>query len=266
MKIFFSDMDGTLLNSQKEITPKTKAALDAFTDAGNTFVISTGRPIFSARYIRDYHGLNYPGSYISAYNGSMLYDNTNHTVLYEDGIAVDLIPELLDLAERFGVYIQGYQGDYVISRVASEEFEYYKKSLHMDGLVDKDFMPLIHGPSPKMIAIALQEHERLDALAKAIDESLGDVISTARSADRHLEIYPATGNKGNALIRLCEILHIPIEDSLAAGDEENDIPMLRAAGCGIAMANARPSVQAAADTITEKDNDHDGLVPYLLHP
>ena len=60
-----------------------------------------------------------------------------------------------------------------------------------------------------------------------------------------------------------DILQIPVCDSLAAGDAENDIPMLVSAGTGIAMINASDAVKAAADVVTAEDNDHDGLLPYL---
>ena len=263
MRIFFSDLDGTLLNENKEISPATKEALNAYIASGGRFVVSTGRPIASALYVRDQLGLNFPSSYMSTYNGCMLYDNTHEQVIYRTGVDLKLVPELMALADRFGLYIQGYQDDFVAARSTGEEFEYYTEFIHMTGKVDTNLLNLLEVPSPKMLAIALHERERLDELAEAIHKDFDGILSTAHSDVRHLEIYPSGNDKGEALKKLCEILEIPVSESMAAGDEENDIPMLRAAGVGIAMANARDSVKAAADEISANDNDHDGLVPYL---
>ena len=84
------------------------------------------------------------------------------------------------------------------------------------------------------------------------------------SNDRYLEIFPAASGKGSAVRILCEYLHRPLGNALAAGDEANDISMIRAAGTGIAMQNARDEVKAAADIVTAKDNNHDGLAAVLM--
>jgi hydroxymethylpyrimidine pyrophosphatase-like HAD family hydrolase len=74
-----------------------------------------------------------------------------------------------------------------------------------------------------------------------------------------LEVFPATSGKGVAVSKLCEFLALPIAWALAAGDQENDISMLKAAGFAIAMKNAIPEVKEAADIVTEFDNNEDGL-------
>ena len=79
----------------------------------------------------------------------------------------------------------------------------------------------------------------------------------------YLELFSKEAGKGAALLRLCEHLNIPRENSMAAGDAENDISMIEAAGLGIAMLNADEEVKKAADVVTGADNNHDGLVPFL---
>ena len=83
------------------------------------------------------------------------------------------------------------------------------------------------------------------------------------SSDYYLELIPKESGKGASLIKLCEILGIPRENSIAAGDAGNDLSMIKAAGTGIAMINGMEEVKAAADVITETDNDHDGLAPFI---
>ena len=80
----------------------------------------------------------------------------------------------------------------------------------------------------------------------------------------YLEIFDKTAGKGNAVRFVCEHFQIPLSNSVAAGDAENDISMLQASGTAVAMANATPEVKACADFITQQDNDHDGLSEAIL--
>ena len=84
------------------------------------------------------------------------------------------------------------------------------------------------------------------------------------SCDQYLEVFDKTAGKGNALRFVCDHLGIPVSDSVAAGDAENDISMLDSAGVAVAMANAPQEVKVHADFITRADNDHDGLGEAIL--
>ena len=92
---------------------------------------------------------------------------------------------------------------------------------------------------------------------------VGDRLTLLYSNPYYLEIFPSEAGKGSAVKRLAEYLNVPIENTFAAGDEQNDISMIEAAGCGIAMANATDLVKSKADVITKDDNDHDGLAPFI---
>ena len=83
------------------------------------------------------------------------------------------------------------------------------------------------------------------------------------SNEQYLEILPADAGKGNALRFIADFLHAPLSHTFAAGDAENDISMLQAAGTGIAMLNAQEAVKKAADIITQKSNDENGLLEIL---
>jgi hydroxymethylpyrimidine pyrophosphatase-like HAD family hydrolase len=83
------------------------------------------------------------------------------------------------------------------------------------------------------------------------------------SSPKYLEFFPASSGKGEALEKLCEILNIPTMNAIAAGDQENDLSMLTAAGTSIAMCNGIESLKEAADIVTVKDNNNDGLAEVL---
>lgn len=91
----------------------------------------------------------------------------------------------------------------------------------------------------------------------------GEDITCAFSNAQYLEFYNKRAGKGNALKNLCGAVHVHIKNSVAAGDEENDITMIEAVAVGVCMANGRPVVKECADYITECDNDHDGIVEVI---
>ena len=264
MQIFFADMDGTLLNDQRQITPRTQQAVQAFVDAGNSFVISTGRPLESAVRAQERLGLKRPGSYVSAYNGALIYDSYHEKTLYETGISLDLIPPLLALADTYHVHIQAFQKHYIVCRDHNSNLQYYRDRLRMPVIITDDMLSELPQPPWKMLAIDIEGRTRLNKLRDAVNEELGGLVRASYSNPYYLEIIPANAGKGKSIVQLCQMLRIPVENSLAAGDEENDIPMLEAAGCGICMCNGKDAVKQVADVITTEDNNHDGLVPFLV--
>ncbi len=264
MKVFFSDLDGTLLTSKKTISPATKAAIDTFVNAGNIFVISTGRALSSALALRDHYGLNYPGSFLSAYNGSILYDNSKETVIYKTGIPSELVPDIIALADKYNLHIQSYRDRYIVTRKFNDHVDYYMNKTKMPVIIAQDFFAEIDPVPPKLLAIDIHNPERLYPLRDEVRKKYGSQLNVIFSEPTFCEFISSDAGKGKALLALCNILGVSRENTLAAGDEENDIPMLEAAGTGIAMKNALDEVKASADIVTENDNDHDGLVPLLL--
>ena len=263
MHIFFSDLDGTLLNDQKEITPLTKKAVDDFVAAGNHFVISTGRPLQSAIDTQKRLGLKYPGSYVSAYNGAVIYDTAAGKTLYETGIALDLIKPMLEIADSCHVHIQAFQKHYIVSRSYNDHLQYYRDRISMPVIITEDMLSELAAPPWKLLAIDIYDRAHLEEFHDTLSERLGNYVRPVFSGPHYIDIFPVDAGKGKSLVRLCQLLHVPVENSFAAGDEENDIPMLEAAGCGICMCNGNDETKRAADVITTEDNNHDGLVPFL---
>ena len=114
-----------------------------------------------------------------------------------------------------------------------------------------------------MLAIDLYDHSRLDAFCESISDWAANKIQCMFSNDYYLEMFVKDAGKGNAVRYVCDYFHVPLSDAYAAGDAPNDISMIEAAGCGIAMKNADIKVKKAADVITEYDNDNDGLAIFM---
>lgn len=260
-KILFLDLDGTLLNDAKEVTPENRAALERAQAAGCRVTISTGRALPGAMGLVRQLGLIREGCYVSASNGGVFYDCGANKIFARRPLAMELLEELFAYARGRGLHIQTYDRDGVVVVPPFDEpfvREYCRINNGMpwravDSLGSLDEVPvkaLMMGPEDR---VALEEARAWMA------EHMAGRVECFFSHPVMLDIMPAGVNKGYSVRALCRLLDIPVELSVAAGDEANDIPMLEAAGVGAAMANAMPEVKAAADYVTVRDNNHSGV-------
>lgn len=263
MKILFTDLDGTLLNDQSMVSKNTKAFLDDFTHAGNKLVLTSGRPLLSILEVKEQAGLDYPGILISASNGTLVYDCDSRTPILEKRLTLSQVAYLQAQARAFGLHIQTYTDDAIVTAAEDEEIRFYRRRIHLPLIISPILQDALTDAPYKMIAINLHDHSRLEAFRTGIADWAEGKIETIFSNDMYLELYRHDAGKGNALRFLCDYFGVPLSDAYAAGDADNDISMLQAAGTGIAMLNASDSVKQAADVITELDNHHDGLAEIM---
>ncbi|WP_026499010.1 Cof-type HAD-IIB family hydrolase [Butyrivibrio sp. WCD2001] len=263
-KIFFTDLDGTLLTKEKKVSPATMEALIQFTNAGNHFAINTGRAWESAMSVQRENNLFFPGSFLIAYNGSQIYDCDNKKDVYRTGIPFDMIPDIFALSKEYGVHCHTYTDENIVTPAEDEELKYYRRVIHTPYIVSEDINSALTDIPCKIIGIELHDREKIDRFKAAVEELAGDKLTLLYSNPYYLEIFNSEAGKGSAVTRLADYLGIPHENTLAAGDEENDISMIEAAGLGIGMINGTEDVKKAADIITETDNNNDGLAKILL--
>ena len=263
-KIFFFDLDGTLLDSKKRITDKTMEALKKYSEAGNYFCINTGRAIESAKAV--YQGLlpNLKGSFLCGSNGTQIYSVDEDRFLFKTGVELSLVPRILDLAAQYDMHCHTYNEDHIVSRWNGECMEYYRRVIKTPLIVTDNEMDYLSEPPSKMIAIELHDHDKQERFRMALKEMVGDKLTLLYSNPYYMEIFPSIAGKGSAVKRLSKILGVDIKDTYAAGDEQNDISMIQAAGLGIAMINGSDIVKESADVVTTYDNDHDGLAEFIL--
>ncbi|MBQ9828697.1 MAG: HAD family phosphatase [Lachnospiraceae bacterium] len=260
--LFLSDLDETLLTRDKRITERTRKALDDFAERGGVFAISTGRPLMSAEEVCRTMELDYPGSYIVSFNGALITEAHGGGEVYRAGIAIDDAFEIMDMADRRGIYIQAYRGPYILAKEYNEHSAHYISFIHCPLIIFRDIKKEMTEPPCKLLAIDA-DREKLTALRDEIAEKLGDRTKMAFSSRSYLEIFSKEAGKGRALRYLAKYLGIPEERTYAAGDMENDMEMIEMAGTGIAMINGADKIKAAADVVTEEDNNHDGLAKYI---
>lgn len=263
MKILFTDLDGTLLNKESKISARTKVFLDEFINAGNKLVLSSGRPLDSIIEVKESSGLNYSGVIIIASNGTQIYDCDSKTSILEKRMPLSFVSHLQAEAAKHRLHIHTYTDDAIVCDSEDEEILYYRRRIHLPLIIADDYASyLTEGPF-KMLAIDLKNHERLTDFCESIAGWAEDKIRYIFSSNYYLELFVKDAGKGNAVRYIYEHFGVSRNDTYAAGDAENDISMLEAAGCGIAMQNAADIVKKAADVITPKDNDNDGLAEFM---
>lgn len=262
-KIFFTDLDDTLLNRNKQITSGNRKAIETMLKEGHVVVITTGRALTSA--IKQAKELKLIGKncYIICYNGGQIYDTESRKLIHSQSIPMELVRSALDDAHAFGIHAQTYSDTLVLSEHENENFKKYCDIQLLDGIVVPDATKELDKEPPKVLVIDYANPENITRFRDHIQDKYAGKLDLFRSHIALLEMVPPGVNKGTAIRFLCKYLGIPIENSVAAGDAENDLTMIQAAHVGAAMCNGVPQVKEQANYITEADCDHDGVAEII---
>ena len=258
-KIFFIDFDQTLLCDDKSVSRRNKAALKEAVKAGHYVTLATGRAIASAKVLAEELELTGRGCFLIAYNGSLIYDFENDKVLGRNTLPVEYARYIYREATREGLYIQGYDDNQVLACAKTKEMEFYCARNRMQCVIAPDEESMFKTDPPKMLIINLDSHDRLVKFHNDHLEWENGKCKSFFSDPAYLEYCPLNTSKGTGLLFLESYLGLPHEATVAVGDEENDIPMIKEAFTGFAMKNAIPKAKEAADLITENDNNHDAI-------
>lgn len=264
-KILFTDLDGTLLNDDKQVSEGNRAAIQRLLDAGHYFVVATGRPTKSAFKVAKKLGLTMPGCYMIAYNGGVIFDCSTEEILMEKTLPMEYVRYLFQEAEKYGLYIQTYGvDDKIYGTSEGEELQFYIGGNRgaLDYEISRNAYDQLDRVPNKALLIDLNHTGIIKFWKEHREWEQGRCDSTF-SCPEYLEYLPQGASKGNAVLTLCEMLGIDIQNAYAAGDERNDISMIEAAGVGIAMKNAVDVAKAAADYVTENDNNHDAIAEVI---
>jgi Cof subfamily protein (haloacid dehalogenase superfamily) len=260
-KILFTDLDGTLLNDSKEISPGNQAAINEALAQGHKIVVSTGRPIASARIQIARLGLNQEGCYAITYNGGLIYDTCHQEILYSHPIPLEYVKPVFQAALSRNMHIHTYTDTHVLACRDTAVLRAYTATTLMTYEIDDDDLSHLVQPPYKMLAIA--EQDRLLKFQQEVLPAYAGKLHSFFSMENLLEIVPAGVDKGSGVRWLCSYLGIPIEHSVAAGDAENDISMLEAAHVGAVMCNADPGIADHGTYVTKNDNNHDGVAEII---
>jgi hypothetical protein len=263
-KAIFLDLDGTLLNDQKEVTEENQNAIACMLEKGHKVVITTGRPLVSAIKQAEKLGLTTQGCYLIAYNGGVIYDTGNQKILFQKTIPLELVKKVFAEANRLGIHIQTYNDTDVLvePRNDNANVRRYCQLINMEHQVIPSVEDL-EQPPVKMLLINYEEASGLEQFRQWVLSWAEGQLESFFSCGQYLEVVATGLSKGNALLQLAELLGIPKENTVSVGDAANDLPMIKAAQVGVAMVNGTEEVKAVANYITVRDNNHSGVAEVI---
>ena len=270
MKLLFTDLDGTLLTDEKTILDCDMEAIESMLARGHKLVLCTGRPLTSAKQLAQKYGFDKPGFFLVSFNGGLIYDYATEQSILTRYIPVESVKFIMDAAHRCGMHAHTYSGDVVVSEYETEQLKTYCRLMKMDYVVVKDirdyygeFINVVVKPPIKVNVITPFDHSSLVDFRAEMRKSTAGKLFDVFSKPEMLEFSNMQSNKGDAVRFMADFYKVSLSDTIAAGDEENDCPMIEAAGVGVAMANASPVAKSVADYVTLADNNHGGIAEII---
>jgi 5-amino-6-(5-phospho-D-ribitylamino)uracil phosphatase len=245
------DLDGTLLDDSKRVSTETVDALKCVTGARVRVVIASARPPRSVRHV--YRELGLDTLQIN-YNGALVWDEPSRKAVFHRPMEPAVVRRVIDLAR--GRFPQVLVSCEILDRWCTDRFD-DTYTTETGRLFKPDLVAPVDefcaGPITKLMLLAEPAVvSELEPLVRAMP--LG--ITVIRSDPDLIQVMDASASKGLALRLVCDHYEVPMEQTMAIGDALNDVPMLEAAGVGVAMDNAHPHVKLAADWVAPSNNDH----------
>ena len=260
-KLLALDIDGTLTNTQKDITPATLEKIIEAQEKGHIVAIASGRPLPGIRKIADTIELDRFGGYVLAFNGGRIVDYSTGEVVYQAVLDNDVVRDIYDYCLKAGCGMVTYDGDRVITGTDIDGYMTFEAGInHMEIMRIDNFREYIDFPLNKCLLTA--DPDKAEKIEQELAEKFGDQLNIFRSEPYFVEIMPPNVHKATSLEKLLEVLDMDRKDLVACGDGYNDLTMIEYAGVGVAMENAQDIVKEHADYIT-LSNDEDGLVPVV---
>lgn len=264
IKMVVSDLDGTLLNSDHELTESTFKAIQLLRNKGIIFTIATGRP---DQLVKEYVGKLNINEPVIMYNGSVIGHPFHEKRVSEYVLPSEIVRDIINYCEKENIIYMPYTKEMIISKpnYRVDYFEERNKQLIDDYKAVfkdiRDIEEIVSLPIHKILLIENNESKH----TKVIDfYKKYDALSIVSSQKGFIDINPSGVNKGKALKELANYYNVSIEDIVVFGDQDNDAAMLEVAGTGVAMANASKSARQAADETT-LSNDENGVANWIFN-
>lgn len=259
-KLIAVDVDGTLLDSKKNLSEYSINIIRAAVAKGVVFCISSGRPIYAADKFTKLLGLE--DMPFILYNGAVVVTGPEHKRVFEQGLSSEDALWLIKKGCEIGSTVIVWSADKLYVNEFNERTENYRILSMIDPVLI---------PSPEELAaqgvtkmIWYDDLSRMPMLRETIDNSpISEHINYFTSNPLFMELVDKKCSKALALEKLSASLGIKREEIIAIGDGYNDLPMIEYAGLGIAMANAAEEIRNAADAVT-LSNDEDGVAAAII--
>ena len=248
-----SDVDGTLVTDEKLLTNRTKQAVAALHSRGIVFTIISSRPPRGLRMVIDALEISVP---FGGFNGGVIV-SPDLSVITQHLLPSEVARRAVEILTASGAQSWIFSGqDWVVRDPNESYIGLEERTVRFPPTVTADLTPFLDRAG-KIVGVSA-DFDRLAQCEREVRAAFADEACVARSQPQYLDITHPLANKGLALLALSELLSIPVTEIAAIGDGGNDIAMFAKAGLSIAMGNAAPVVQRAADVVTGS-NREDGF-------
>ncbi|MDF2487018.1 MAG: yidA [Herbinix sp.] len=259
-KLIAVDMDGTLLNDNKEISDRCLKTINKLKEKGKKLVIATGRPLHGImNYIEKLNLLD-ENDYVVTFNGALVQGTKTKHIIFNKPLSLQAYKELYTVSQQLGVNIHALTDKSVLTP-KNNPFTEIESTINQ--------IPIIEGAVEEIDASTLivkvmfiDEPEKLDSILPLIPDWVKDKYSILRSSPYFLEFLDKSVDKGAGVSAIAKHLGLKREEVICVGDAGNDLAMIQYAGLGVAMGNATCELKSEADFITHS-NEEDGVASVI---
>jgi Cof subfamily protein (haloacid dehalogenase superfamily) len=249
IRLLLSDVDGTLVRSDKSLSEASIEAVHALHDAGVHFAVTSGRPPRGMEMLVEPLSLRTP---LAAFNGGLVVE-PEMDVLAQHTVPASVVPQAIEILERFELSVWMYRGaDWLVRDPEGPHVDHESHTVQFEPTVVDAFDETEN--VAKLVGVS-DDHDAVAAAAATAREEIGAHVSAWRSQSYYLDITHPTANKGAVAQFLLSRYELSVDEVATIGDMPNDVLMFAQSGLAIAMGNASDDVQQAAHRVTTTNND-----------
>ncbi|MDR2570048.1 MAG: Cof-type HAD-IIB family hydrolase, partial [Oscillospiraceae bacterium] len=251
-KLIASDMDGTLVNDNSELTERTKTAITKAVESGAFFVTATGRPFSNVQMVNKLFTADMP---FIVFNGAAAYMGKTEKLLFERFLEFELAKDAFDIGQKLGVAQIVWTGPRLwANRECEETKQYHSFCAGLDMTIVKDLAAIKDEVKGISKVLWIDDPINIKKQSVEICEHFGKKLKCVSSMPHFLEFVSNKAGKGTALAEIGKLCGIDKSEMIAIGDGYNDVCMLEYAGLSVAMENAPDDIKAICDHVTVSNN------------
>ncbi len=256
-KIIFLDIDGTLVNNSKKITPAVLDSVIKAQEHGIIIAVASGRPDKGIYKVANELRLAEYGGYILSFNGGKIKNYKTGEIISENTLPLNAVDIAYKFSKKNGIELITYDGDTIISETPDNKYLLIEARINnLDIEVVPCITDRIKNHVPK--CLLLGDGDKLEKLEPILRAEIGDTANVFRSEPYFLEVVPNGIDKAKSIETLINALGIKQEEVIAMGDGFNDVSMVKYAGLGVAMENGCDAIKKIADIIAPS-NENNGV-------
>lgn len=260
-KLIAADIDGTLTNSRKEITPRTRYALLEAQAQGKRVILASGRHPAGVMPIAHELRMDYYNGFVMSFNGGRIIECSTGRTIVSKLFPREYLPDIVSVLKGSNVTYITFDDKRIYAGGRHNDYSDIEKDvLKIEMVTTEDFVSEIKFDINKIV-LAGEPYE-LDEYLKLLSKRYDGLLEVYKSAPYFLELMPFGVSKGSMLPQLLEKLNVDRSELIAFGDHYNDMTMIGYAGLGVAMANGEPEIKKIANYVCES-NDEDGIANTL---